>query len=557
MLDISEKNVRKNMALSTVYRALSMVISYLYVPVVLAYLGEVKYGVWTTILNVLSWITYFDIGIGHGLRNKLAENLDKEGNEIKCRKYVSSAYFTFGIIVLCAMCVFSIGAIFVNWNGIFGVSKDKVGDDLTCLMCISVIFMCINFLLSLCKSIYYALQKNSTVGLMGVLQQSLMLFGVLYLSVTSKASLLKVAIFYGLSDFIVEVLFTLILRRKSEIFVPSIKFVSREETKSTTNLGVLFFISQISALILFTTDNLIISHFIGPADVTSYSMVNKLYTAGTAVFAMLVTPYWSRTSVAKSHDDYNLIKKGIREMQYLWGVGIVGVLVLMIVFKPLAKVWLQKELYYAPGLIPLMAIYSIIYMWNAIYSQVANGLSLMKVIVPVGIIQGKAIRKINNNDVKVIFDVIGPSADTIKNMIKCDNPVQYGINCHGRLSHENTLSIVKKADFSVLMRENKRYAKAGVSTKFVEAMSLAVPSICTAVGGTDAFVRDGVDGFLIKDNSVYEILGKLELIVNMDSSEILQMKLNALNKAKHVFSEDQYFEVTKLFLKGKVFDGQQ
>ena len=89
MLDISEKNVRKNMALSTVYKALSMVISYLYVPVVLAYLGEVKYGVWTTILNVLSWITYFDIGIGHGLRNKLAENLDKEGNEIKCRKYVS------------------------------------------------------------------------------------------------------------------------------------------------------------------------------------------------------------------------------------------------------------------------------------------------------------------------------------------------------------------------------------------------------------------------------------------------------------------------------------
>lgn len=154
----------------------------------------------------------------------------------------------------------------------------------------------------------------------------------------------------------------------------------------------------------------------------------------------------------------------------------------------------------------------------------------------------------------MIFDVVGPSADTIKNMIKCDNPVQYGINCHGRLSHENTLSIVKKADFSVLMRENKRYAKAGVSTKFVEAMSLAVPSICTAVGGTDAFVSDCVDGFLIKDNSVYEILDKLELIVNMDSSEILQMKLNALNKAKHVFSEDQYFEVTKLFLKGKVLD---
>lgn len=59
MLDISEKNVRKNMALSTVYKALSMFISYLYVPVVLAYLGEVKYGVWTTILNVLSSRYFF------------------------------------------------------------------------------------------------------------------------------------------------------------------------------------------------------------------------------------------------------------------------------------------------------------------------------------------------------------------------------------------------------------------------------------------------------------------------------------------------------------------
>ena len=146
----------------------------------------------------------------------------------------------------------------------------------------------------------------------------------------------------------------------------------------------------------------------------------------------------------------------------------------------------------------------------------------------------KAIRKINNNEIKIIFDVVGPSPDAIESMLECSSPTQYGINCYGHLSHENTLSIVREADFSVLMRENKRYAKAGVSTKFVEAMSLAVPSICTAVGGTDAFVTDGVDGVLIKDNSVHEVLDKLVQITNMDSSKILQMKLNALNTAKQV-----------------------
>lgn len=168
----------------------------------------------------------------------------------------------------------------------------------------------------------------------------------------------------------------------------------------------------------------------------------------------------------------------------------------------------------------------------------------------------KAIRKINDNEIKIIFDVVGPSPDAIERMLECSTPTQYGINCYGRLSHENTLSIVRKADFSVLMRENKRYAKAGVSTKFVEAMSLAVPSICTAVGGTDVFVSDGVDGFLIKDNSVHEVLDKLMQIVNMDSSKILQMKLNALNTAKQVFSEGQYYNVAKCFLEGEGFDSQ-
>ena len=168
----------------------------------------------------------------------------------------------------------------------------------------------------------------------------------------------------------------------------------------------------------------------------------------------------------------------------------------------------------------------------------------------------KAIRKINNNEIKIIFDVVGPSPDAIERMLECSNLTQCGINCYGRLSHENTLSIVRKADFSVLMRENKRYAKAGVSTKFVEAMSLAVPSICTAVGGTDAFVTDGVDGVLIKDNSVHEVLDKLMQIVNMDSSKILQMKLNALNTAKQAFSEGQYHNGAKCFLEGEGFDSQ-
>lgn len=55
-------------------------------------------------LSVLSWISLFDIGIGNGLRNKLAENL-KNYDSLKTRKYVSSAYIMLTIIVMILMIV--------------------------------------------------------------------------------------------------------------------------------------------------------------------------------------------------------------------------------------------------------------------------------------------------------------------------------------------------------------------------------------------------------------------------------------------------------------------
>lgn len=387
-IDLSEKQVKKNMILGTLYKGVSMFTSYLYVPIILFYLGEVKYGVWTTILNVLSWISYFDVGIGNGLRNKLAERLidNNPEDEKNIRRYISSAYIMLAVIVLVIIFIGCILAKFINWEQLFGV---KIFDEnLKLIMQLSIIFVGINFWLSLCKSIYYATQNNSKVGLMGVLQQLLMLLGVLFLIKLKRPSILLVAIFYGLSEFIISMIFSIFLFKENREFIPNIKYYSKNEAQETTNLGIKFFIVQIAALILFTTDNLIISRFIGPAEVTSYSIVNKLFSIGTAIFTMLVAPYWSRTAAAKAKNDYKLIKQDITSMYKLMGLGIIGVLILIFIFRPVTNIWLQRELYYPVGLIPLMGVYAVIFMWNAIYSQIANGLSMMNILIPVAIVQG-------------------------------------------------------------------------------------------------------------------------------------------------------------------------
>ena len=159
-----------------------------------------------------------------------------------------------------------------------------------------------------------------------------------------------------------------------------------------------------------------------------------------------------------------------------------------------------------------------------------------------------AIIRLNTDEVRVVIDIIGPDKMQVQKLVGNDELEKYGIYCHGRLSHDKTLSIVEKADLSVLLRMNKRYAKAGVSTKFCEAMMLGVPSICTSVGGTDLFVKDKYNGFLVRNNDLNTLETTLLSIIDLSREQIEEIKNNALTTANELFTPDKYIEQFNAFL---------
>ena len=77
---MKDKKIIKSVGLTTIIKPVGMIVSFIYTPMLLAYLGEEKYGIWITVLTVINWINYFDVGIGNGLRNCLA-------SEVGQRKY--------------------------------------------------------------------------------------------------------------------------------------------------------------------------------------------------------------------------------------------------------------------------------------------------------------------------------------------------------------------------------------------------------------------------------------------------------------------------------------
>ena len=158
----------------------------------------------------------------------------------------------------------------------------------------------------------------------------------------------------------------------------------------------------------------------------------------------------------------------------------------------------------------------------------------------------KAVNEINSESIKIEFTIIGVDKQSFKEHNSFE--FEKGVKFLGRIDHEKVLQYVANAHMSVLLREDKRYAKAGVSTKFTEAMCVGTPSICTKVGGTDVYVKDGINGILVDNNDINTLVAALGRILQMSTDQIIAMKIEALKTANEYFYDENYKEAFAAFL---------
>lgn len=154
-----------------------------------------------------------------------------------------------------------------------------------------------------------------------------------------------------------------------------------------------------------------------------------------------------------------------------------------------------------------------------------------------------AIKEINGDRVKVVADIIGVTKEQIRTLLQIDDLEKNGIVAYGRVPHEECVNVIEEADFSILFRENLRYAKAGFSTKLSESLSLGIPVLCNAVGGADEIIKDGFNGIKIEGCNPTAIINAIERILLMDERSIDTMKQHAIETAKQHFVGELYVDV--------------
>lgn len=386
--DLTEtKSIFQQIKLNFIFKSITILLSLIIVPITIQYLGADGYGLWATVLSIISWMNYFDIGIGNGLRNKLTESISKSDLKV-AREYIATSYvsilFLGSGIAIISIFIFS----YLDWNEILNTNLYD-SKELLFFMIVNLSFIAMNFVFKLIKSILYALQLPSNVALMQVLNQIFLFFGVYILSkYDSISSLLGISLIYGISAILVNVIFTIIVFYKYRELKPNVKDFKFNKINPLINLGLKFLILQLGYLIIFTTDNFMIINFFGPESVTSYSITNKLFSTIIVGFTIIMTPIWSATTKAYTNLNINFILLILKRLMFI-EIGVIFFSIFFyLFFDTILVFWLGESAFSYSYLLPLNFLFYTIFMtFGSIYSSILNGMGKLKVQLIVAIIQ--------------------------------------------------------------------------------------------------------------------------------------------------------------------------
>ena len=104
LLNENKSNKTKVFFLNTYYNfifvGLKMVLNLLMVPLLLSYIEEERFGIWQTILSLVSFITVLNFGYPNGLRNLITKLLSNSSLKSNIGEAIGATYLKVGKITL-------------------------------------------------------------------------------------------------------------------------------------------------------------------------------------------------------------------------------------------------------------------------------------------------------------------------------------------------------------------------------------------------------------------------------------------------------------------------
>lgn len=377
----------KNILLSLFFKGAGVLINFYIFRVGLLLLGNDNMGVWLTISSISSWISFFDFGIGNGIKNKITEAVCNENYEL-ANVVISTGYFISVAISTGLVVIFFFISFFINWTSLLNAQFVDYS-ILKLAVLVSLVSFAVRLSTDLILVVMTALHKAYYAALVSFLSN---FFSLLFLFVLQyyqqKDFLLFVIGIVAIPILPILISTVLFFSSKKIQLRPSVKNISLQHLHEFLNVGSSFFIIQIMYLIIFTTDNLIIAKLFKPEEVTIYNTAYKYFGIVSFIFAILITPFWPVITRAHYSGETADIKKLMRTLLLYWGLSLIIVAGMAMAADSIYSIWTKNQVMVPFSLTLAMAVYIIVSTWNSVFATYLNAISKIKLQVYFSVIAG-------------------------------------------------------------------------------------------------------------------------------------------------------------------------
>ncbi len=367
----------KNIAVSITVKGWSALIALLLVPITLNCLGEYTNGVWLTISSMQLWIDNLDIGLGNGLRNKLAACMAHNDVQ-KAKRLISSTFAILTCIMLLTIVILVAIVLYADTYGFLNVNPHKV-TTLDTVLIIVIILVCSTFVFKLIGNFYMGLQLPAVSNILVAMGQTLTLVATFAIYHAGSHSLVHIALVNTVPPFIVYLMaFPYTFYHKYPELCPSLSLASFKEAVGVMNLGGQFFIMQISGVILFMSSNILVSKLFSPAMVTPYQIVYRYFSLFLVISNVICMPFWSATTDAYERGDIKWIVRASHKLRLIT-LGIFGGIIIMLLASDFVyRLWIGNDISIDFKMSVAMAVYIFILIYSIRYSFFINGIGALR-----------------------------------------------------------------------------------------------------------------------------------------------------------------------------------
>lgn len=372
--------VVKNAAGSFAIKVVSMIIDFIKVPIYLTFLDSAHYGVYLTIASIVAWTHQFDFGLGTGLRYKLTQALSLGDGE-RGKQLVSTAYISMSAIMLLLLFICIPIVLTLNWSGILNCDFINAKTLVLCVVMVLAVFV-VQFVLELISIVLQADQKAAISNVFKPIANLLSLVTILSLIPFYHNSLILACL--ALTVPIIVVLFIaniIFFHKRFHRISPSLKDFRKDCIKDIYSLGLKYFTSQLSTLIVFSTASFLLSHYVAPTEATVYNTAWAYFGIVVTFNAMVLHPLIAAITDASVKGEMEWVKNIFNKIR-LYSVGLSAVELFLLVISPIVfKLWLGQRLIIPVDLSIVMTVYFIFNVWVNPYSNFVGGVGKMNVSV--------------------------------------------------------------------------------------------------------------------------------------------------------------------------------